>query len=345
MRIPIHNLKQHLKQSLQSIYLVFGEEPLQHQEALDEIRNAAKQKGFGERECFVLSPNDDGIELKQSLASMGLFSSLRLIDCKLGDGKLGKALAETLVTLTQQLPPELLLIFSAGKLDANLQKSAWFLAIEQKGIVVQSNPIKAHEYNRWLASRITQAGLIANQEVIEYLAQYTSGNLLAAVRTLESLSLQKGTDNTPLTIEDIKSNVIAAARFTVFDLVDAALSGSLLRTSAIFSSLRNEGIEPILILWALTREVRAIIEMLIDMQAGQPLSNVLHKKGVWSSRIPLITSFIKRTTLDFLHNFLLHARQVDEMIKTKSSLFASESLLSLVLTLASPSEWRFECLK
>ena len=53
MKIRANQLSSHLKNSLAPCYLVTGDEPLLVGEALDDIREAARARGFGNRELHV----------------------------------------------------------------------------------------------------------------------------------------------------------------------------------------------------------------------------------------------------------------------------------------------------
>ena len=58
MRIPPERLDEHLGKSLAPVYLIAGDEPLQHGEAADVVREQARQRGFASRE--VMEQRYDG---------------------------------------------------------------------------------------------------------------------------------------------------------------------------------------------------------------------------------------------------------------------------------------------
>ena len=55
MQLRAEGLSPHLAKGLARIYTVHGDEPLLAQEAADQIRAAARQQGFGERQIFTVS--------------------------------------------------------------------------------------------------------------------------------------------------------------------------------------------------------------------------------------------------------------------------------------------------
>ena len=59
MRQRPDQLAAHLRKALSPLYLVYGEEPLQAQEAADAIRAAARERGYSERECLTVETGFD----------------------------------------------------------------------------------------------------------------------------------------------------------------------------------------------------------------------------------------------------------------------------------------------
>ena len=66
MKISANQLNAHLKKSLLPCYLVTGDEPLLVQEALDQIRAAARAQGFGSRELFITTTGFDWTDLRNA---------------------------------------------------------------------------------------------------------------------------------------------------------------------------------------------------------------------------------------------------------------------------------------
>ena len=54
MQLAPAQLAAHLKQGLQALYVLVGDEPLAHRECLDAIRQAARLQGFDERNSLLV---------------------------------------------------------------------------------------------------------------------------------------------------------------------------------------------------------------------------------------------------------------------------------------------------
>ena len=142
MRVRPDQLAAHLRKTLAPLYLVFGEEPLQSQEAADAIRAAARERGYDERECLTVEAGFDWDTLRQRAASRSLFAGRRLLDLRLGNAKPGDAGAKALADYAARPADDAVLLITAGKLDWQTQKSRWFAALDGAGVVVQAAPVE-----------------------------------------------------------------------------------------------------------------------------------------------------------------------------------------------------------
>jgi len=333
MRLQLRDLHTHLNQrGLAPLYFIFGEEPLQYKEALEAILGKAKEQGFSEKECFDINAHFNWDSLSQNLKNRGLFSDKRLIECRLQEGKINKAIGEALIKIASLLPPETLLLICANKIDSASQKTAWFNALERLSVTLYIKPLSKAETLAWLEKRLVLAGFKTSPDILEELFLRTEGNLLAAASAIEQLKLSfLSSESSPTFLSplEIKEHVALDARFSLFDLVDTLLEGSITRTIRILHSLNSEGVEPILVLWALTREVRIILKVAYAVQAGSQLSEAFREFKIWSQKATLIFSFLQKCQITALLQFLTSAKMVDEIIKGRlkgDAWFAIEQL-------------------
>ena len=95
------------------------------------------------------------------------------------------------------------------------------------------------------------------------------GNLLAAAQEIEKLKLMA--DEGQITVETVQAAVADSARFDVFGLTDAILNGEAAHALRMLEGLRGEGVEPPVILWALSRELRLLANLALQFSQGMPL--------------------------------------------------------------------------
>ncbi|RMN31989.1 DNA polymerase III, delta subunit, partial [Pseudomonas cannabina] len=270
MKLAPAQLGKHLQGTLAPVYVISGDDPLLCQEAADAIRAAARQQGFDERQVFSADASFDWGTLLQAGASMSLFAERRLLELRLPSGKPGDKGAAALMEYCARPAEDTLLLISLPKLDGSAQKTKWGKALVEGAQTqfVQIWPVDIGQLPQWIRQRLSQAGLAATQDAVELIAARVEGNLLAAAQEIEKLKLMA--EEGQITVETVQAAVADSARFDVFGLTDAVLNGEAAHALRMLEGLRGEGVETPVILWALTRELRALANMSQQFSQGVP---------------------------------------------------------------------------
>lgn len=313
MKIPANQLDAQLKKSLAPCYLVTGDEPLLLQEALDSIRAAARERGFGSRELFVATPGLDWTELGNAAGNLSLFADKQIVELRLPTGKPGVRGGTTIIEMSEKAGDDLLLIVSAPKLDRSAAASKWAKALATAGVHCQVWPPALRELPAWIKSRMSRAGLRPDRDAVHLIADRVEGNLLAAQQEIEKLRLTHGEG--PVSAADVESAVTDSSRFDVYKLVDAAVAGEATRAVRILAGLRAEGMEPVIIMWALTRELRALAKLASGIGSGNDLGSALRQAGVWQNRHNLVRACVARHEAARFYELLKLARRADAAAK------------------------------
>ncbi|MDH3533244.1 MAG: DNA polymerase III subunit delta [Gammaproteobacteria bacterium] len=313
MKIPAKQLSSHLQKNLATCYLVTGDEHLLVNEALDAIRQAAREQGFSSRDLHVATSGFDWATLRDSSSNLSLFAERRIIELRLPTGKPGRVGGQAIVDLMQNTGPDLMLIVSAPKLDRGGQASKWAKALDAKGVSVAIWPIGLRELPGWIAERMRRAGLQPDRGAVTLIADRVEGNLLAAGQEIEKLRLILGAGK--VTAEDVGRAVANSSRYDVFKLVDAALQGDARRALKVLNGLHSEGVEPVIVVWALTRELRTLAALAEAIAGGADLSAGMQKAGVWRNRQALLRSCISRHQPHAFCRLLKSAGSADQAAK------------------------------
>ena len=170
MKIQANQLQSHLQKILASCYLVTGDEHLLVDEALDSIREAARQQEFTSRDLHVATTGFDWSVLRDSTSNMSLFAERRIVELRLPTGKPGRAGSQAIVELLEQLGPDLMLIVVAPKLDRSSQSAKWVKALDAAGVNVTIWPIGPRELPGWIAQRMRNAGLQPDRDAVTMIA-------------------------------------------------------------------------------------------------------------------------------------------------------------------------------
>ena len=299
--------------SLAPCYLVSGDEFLLVDEALDAIRGAARERGFTSRELHVATAGFDWAALTASSGNLSLFAEQRIIELRLPTGKPGKAGGAAIVELVGQAGPELLFIVTAPKLDRSGSASKWAKTIDQRGVTLPIWPIGVRELPGWIANRMRSAGLQPDRDAVSLIADRVEGNLLAAQQEIEKLRLILGEG--PVTAAAVNDAVANSSRYDVYKLTDAALAGDARRSVMILGGLRAEGVEPVIVMWALTRELRTLATLDDAVRQGADLGGAMQKSGVWRNRQGLVRSCVSRHQHGDFHRMLKATGRADAAAK------------------------------
>ena len=254
MKLSPDSLPRHLERQLLPVYLVSGDEPLLATEAADAIRARARALGFTERDVHVLDRGTDWDAVRAAAGTLSLFAARRVIELRLPTGKPGVTGGRVLASLAESADADTLILILSGRLDRDSQSAEWVRAVESRGAWVQVWPIPADRMVPWLETRCRALGLAADAGALELLAARTEGNLLAAHQELEKLKLL-ACDR--VTADRVLGGASDSARFSIGELSEALTAGELGRALRVLDGLRAEDVELPLVLWAVSRALRA----------------------------------------------------------------------------------------
>jgi len=304
----------HLARELRPLYVIHGDEPLLSLEAGDAIRRKAREKGFSERVTLAAERGFNWSELAANAASMSLFGERKLIELRIPSGKPGTEGAQAIEAHCENLPPDALTVVMLPRLDRAGQSSAWFQALESRGMVVNVFPVDRARLPEWIGARLARQKQSAKPETLRFLADCVEGNLLAAHQEIQKLSLLLPPGELPF--EAVREAVMNVARYDAGKLAEAMLSGDRARLSRMLAGLRGEGEAPPRVLWLLAEEIRAVCRVQDGLSAGRPLSDVCREARVWGdARQAAVGSAAKKFPRAALLSALGHAAAVDRMVK------------------------------
>lgn len=282
MQLDTNQLSFSFDKGLVPVYLVSGDEPLQLGEAVDLIRQKAREAGFLNREVFHVEGTFDWNQLFAACLSQSLFAEKNLIELNLPTAKPGREGSKAIEKVIADLSTDNVLIIIAGKLDKSSKTTKWFKSIDQHGVVVQVWPLVDNKLLQWLKHRLQRKGMTTSQQGLKLLADSVEGNLLAADQEVEKLHILFG--SMELSTDDIANAVADNARYDVFKLTDSLLAGHSARTVQILKGLLGEKLAAPVILWALMRELRILAGLSFEKKATGRTDATFKKHRVWDTR-------------------------------------------------------------
>ena len=316
MKIKAEQLDQQLKQPLGRAYWLSGDTPLLVLEAQDLIRRTAAAQGFTNREVFHTDKTFVADDFLQATQERSLFGDQTLIELRI-TGKVTEPVRNLLLSVLEQPSSDHVILITSGRIDATSQKTKWFTNLEKQVVFVPFWPVTREQLPQWLRKRATSINIQVAPEAIEYLADRVDGNLLAARQELEKLALIY--PETPITLDHVTGAISDSGRWDINDLSTAIMLGKPKRTMRIFNGLHSEGVEPTLLLWRLTADLRQLSTIKHQLERGLPTSQVYRSQQVWDSKKGAVEAALSRIQLSELHSMLLRASHIDRMIKGQES--------------------------
>jgi len=321
-----------LRSALAPLYFIHGDETLLINECADAVRAATRAQGFAERQVFNVEAGFDWNSLRAACDSLSLFSEKRLLELRVPGGKPGKEGSAALREYAERPAADTVLLILSGKLEAAARNSKWVQALDRVGACVTVWPVEAAQLPGWIDRRMRARGMQAERDALALIAERVEGNLLAAAQEIEKLYLLNGPG--VLDLDTVTELVVDSARYDVFGLVESALAGDVVHAQRVLAGLRGEGVDPVLVLWALAREIRALAAMASDLAAGTSLARVLASHRVWEKRKPLIGRALQRVPAQQWRAWLQRCARIDRVIKGRATGSGWDELLQLSLELA-----------
>ncbi len=316
MKVAIEELGQRLQScgadTLPKIVLINGSEPLLVEEALDDVRKAAKELGFTERIKYQVETGFDWSQLTGVGQAMSLFAERRILELRVPKS-LGSAGTKAIVEYCNNLPQDDILIIIMPLLDKRQRAAKWFKTLDAIAWVADGYEISKQQFPRWVKQRFQSRALRLQSGVAEMLAEQTEGNVLAAAQEIDKLQVL-ATDGA-VTLELLEQSLADQARFDVYALTDAALLGDFNRVVRIKSRLQSEGVEPVILVWSLVKEVRTLAAISAAEQMGHNRSQLFKEHRIWSKREPIVRAALGRLSTEQCVATLEQAAHLDQTVK------------------------------
>ena len=322
MKTNSKDLRELVHKELNPVYLFFAEESTQLTSLIDLVLLAAKDCNFDDKSTYVVSKDMDWSFLDSNNENLDLFGSKKIIEIKLLGSGPGNKGSKALKEYSLNPDPNKLLIVSAEGLDKKSQSSAWAKSLEENGIMIVESPISLNAMPKWIQSRANDSNLQIENDAAQLLAEKTEGNLLAATQEIIKLTLLY--PNKEISLKEMETSISNASKYGIFDLSNAFVSGNKNRTFQIIESLKSEGMQPTLILWALTKEIHNLYKVMEDNST----------KNIWGPRhyLESLTKRVNQLTKRKIKQSLLEISEIDASIKGLSSKNPWQAIRDLAIT-------------
>ena len=306
-------LAQHLEKQIAPLYVLVGDEPLAQSECLDAIRHAARQAGADERSSFIVERNFNWQQIQQFGQAMSLFSSLRILEIHIPNGKPGVDGGKALSELAKNAIPDTTTIVVLPTLERETKNSAWFGALQSAAVTIELNEIAPAALPQWIAKRLALQNQSADAASLAFMAHQVEGNLLAAHQEIQKLGLLYPAGQ--INAEDISAAVLNVSRYDAFQLGEAVLAGDAERTSRILQGLQDEGEQPVAVMNPLIWLLRPLVRIKHAEIRGENLNNAMTNARIFGERQTLTKKALSRLSVRQLEAALQKLCDIDRIAK------------------------------
>ena len=313
MQLAPAQLAAHLKQGLQALYVLVGDEPLAHRECLDAIRQAARLQGFDERNSLMVERGFNWQQIASYGASISLFASRRLLEINVPNGKPGVEGGKALQALASQPLSDTTVLIILPKLEREAKNSAWFSALEKQALVINLEEVPASQLPKWIGARLAQQGQQSSPATLEFLAHQVEGNLLAANQEVQKLGLLHPAGE--LSDDAVRQAVLNVSRYDAFQLGEAVLAGDSARTVRILQGLQDEGENAVAVMNPLMWVLRPLLGIKQAELRGENVMQAMTSARIFGERQALVKRALSRLSLRQLEAALQKLADIDKTAK------------------------------
>ncbi len=320
IKYPDVSFDTHLKKSPAPVYLLAGQDAfLLNQAALTLKKNwrAIKETEIEEKRMY-LELVQDWHELTETANSYSLFYSQQCIDATWQKKSLDAKSKMHLINYAKAPNPGCLIILRAPLLPP---KQCSDLSKSPNIVCINIQILGPGAELRWIQQQLKNNQLTYTEAIPELIQTYTRGNLHAASQTIERLALTYE-PNTMLTIEMAKAQLVDERQYKLYEISSACLEGNTKQAIDLIDRARKDQVEPILILWFITQELR----LLEQLMAGQTYPAL----KIYSFRTQQYQRAVKRLSRDTIHRLIRQSQLLDTHIKsgdTKQTWQLTEQLI------------------
>jgi DNA polymerase-3 subunit delta len=282
------------------------------EEALDGVRQVLKQQGFDERLKYQLETGFDWNKLTGVGQAMSLFAERRVIEFRVPKA-LGAPGTKAITEYCQNPPDDDILVVMMPALDKRQRAAKWVKAVESVGWLVDGYDISLQQFPAWLKKRLQTRSLRVEAGVVELMTEQLEGNVLAAAQEVDKLQVLA--KDGAVTLKLVTESLADQARFDVYALTDGCLIGDFNRVLRIKSRLQSEGVEPVIVVWALVREIRVLASISSALQQGQNKGLLFKQNRIWNKREPFVNAALARLSPRMWYQLLEQAAHLDQTVK------------------------------
>lgn len=191
--------------------------------------------------------------------------------------------AKIVETALEAEPPPGFLIVIAGELRPQSRLRRLFEDADNAA-AIPCYPDNARDLESLVRNTLAERGHEATEDAVGFLVAHLGADRLVSRGELDKLMLYKGTDPSPISVDDAQAAVGDSAALAIDQVVDAATAGDLAALDRALMRLEAAGESPIGVLRLLSRRLQRLHLMKAAEEGGKSTDqalNTLRPKPFW----------------------------------------------------------------
>ena len=260
-----------------SVLLFEGEEEQLKHAAFRRLEKVLLPEGMEQMNESILD-NPDTDQLIASVETMPFLSDRRLVVVRDYPPLMGRAEAdEKLVAYLPSVPSSsVLLFYCTGKPDG---RKKLYAAVRKLNGIVSFSPLRGAELTRFVTDAFKMEGKECDARTAEYLV-FTSGDDTGLLLTEIAKIASYAGDRPAVTADDVSALATPSAECTVFQMIDAVVSGQKNKAFLLLRNLLRSGSDRVGIIAMLLRQYRILQHIKIMQYEKQPKEYIRSALGL-----------------------------------------------------------------
>ena len=268
---------------IRPIYLLYGTEVLVRDSALSALTEKLMPPGFEALNQSVFEGAFTVRDVIESAETLPMMCEKRLVIVKewalLRSGKARDEAdqAEEFIAWLNRFPETCCLALVLT--DAPDSRKKLVKALQSRAEWVEFAPLTDQKIGVWCNQQLRPLGKRIEPDAAQQLI-FFSGHMLTALKAeLEKLAAYTG-ERSSIRVEDVEAVVTPSGEYTVFQMIDALLSGKVVEAQSLLKSLLEGGETRIGALYMITRQMRMLTHIRLLRGQGVSLPEIERKLGL-----------------------------------------------------------------
>ena len=259
MNLTWEKLDSHIASSLAPLYVIAGEEITLVNDAYDQVKATAQQRGFNRYQRFDLT-DYQWSEIENELATPSLFGDKSFVDIVLNRNGMNRPAVTAIESYLEDPNLDLVVLVRGLSFEWRQRQNKWFkfLAQHPVAVIFTGESIPRWDTTKWITYEANRFGLTMDPAAMDLLATLNEGNLDAVKQELARLALVSDEGQT-ISIDQIGE--IDQSVGDVFELLNQALSGNADGVEKLLRALSTEDRNFFPLQGALTSKLRQALEL------------------------------------------------------------------------------------